>query len=84
MDIAQQKDEEVEVYHCSLLRSQRDGVQDSPPEIIVKDIYQKWGHQRKIQSPGRRRVRQQSRALVRQLGQLETKQHKDSGLVSVF
>lgn len=26
---------------------------DSPPEIRLEDTYQKWGHQSRIQSPGR-------------------------------
>lgn len=68
MDMAQQKEEEIKVNHCSLFRSQRDGAHDAPPEIILIDTYQKWGHQSRIQSAGRGRVRQQSRSLVRLLG----------------
>lgn len=82
MNTAQQKGEEVEVNHCSLLRSQRDGAQDSPPEIILKDTYRKWRHQSRIQSSGRGKVGQQSKALLRSAGQLESKHYKDSGLMS--
>lgn len=70
MDIAQQKGEEVKSIFFS--QDQRGGAQDSPPEIILKDTYQKWGVIKTESSPKEGgRIRQQNRAFLRLAGVLK-------------